>query len=326
MGSNKSEGLIYIFEKLLYGKVVNKKQAAEELKVSTKTIERYINNIKNYLSEQDRLEDISYSRQKCGYVLNFRDEKRLEKNDILAISKVLLESRGFSKEEIKRLIAKLMYHCSYEERFYIKEFIINQLDNYVPPRHNKNLIDKIWNLSKATKSRKKIKISYNEIGNNGKLKDKSSISILYPQGMLFSEYYFYLVAFIEGKGFDYPAMYRLDRIQDYTILEEGFKVDYIDRFKEGEFRNLIQFMQAGEIETVKFTYRGESIESVMDRLPTAEIIKEGKGEFVIKARVFGKGIKMWLLSQGEMVEVLEPEGLRKEMKKTIKKLTKYYMD
>lgn len=144
--------------------------------------------------------------------------------------------------------------------------------------------------------------------------------------MLFSEYYFYLVAFIEGKGFDYPAMYRLDRIQDYTILEEGFKVDYIDRFKEGEFRNLIQFMQAGEIETVKFTYRGESIESVMDRLPTAEIIKEGKGEFVIKARVFGKGIKMWLLSQGEMVEVLEPEGLRKEMKKTIKKLTKYYMD
>ena len=42
----------------------------------------------------------------------------------------------------------------------------------------------------------------------------------------------------------------------------------------------------------------------MDRLPTAEIVGERDGMYEIRAEVFGKGIDMWLKSQGVFVEIL----------------------
>lgn len=40
--------------------------------------------------------------------------------------------------------------------------------------------------------------------------------------------------------------------------------------------------------------------------------------------MFGKGIKMWLLSQGSSVEVLSPKKLREEMISVIEKMGMQY--
>ena len=63
-------------------------------------------------------------------------------------------------------------------------------------------------------------------------------------------------------------------------------------------------MYGGKLQKVKFKYCGNDVESVLDRLPTAEIIEEDAGIYTISAEVFGKGIDMWLRSQGDRVEVL----------------------
>ena len=47
------------------------------------------------------------------------------------------------------------------------------------------------------------------------------------------------------------------------------------------------------------------IEAVLDRLPTAKVLSEEDGVYLVSAEVFGKGIDMWLRSQGERVEVVE---------------------
>jgi len=57
------------------------------------------------------------------------------------------------------------------------------------------------------------------------------------------------------------------------------------------------------LETVKFRYTGPSIEAVLDRLPTAEILSEDENGWLISAEVFGKGIEMWLRSQIPWVNV-----------------------
>lgn len=44
----------------------------------------------------------------------------------------------------------------------------------------------------------------------------------------------------------------------------------------------------------------------------------------MEAEVFGKGIKMWLLSQAENLEVVEPKEFRDEMKRTIGEMAKNY--
>ena len=79
---------------------------------------------------------------------------------------------------------------------------------------------------------------------------------------------------------------------------------YKDRFDDGEFRKRVQFMYSGELQKVTFEYSGPSIESVLDRLPTAEILSEKDGVYTVRVEVYGNGIKMWLRSQGNMIELI----------------------
>lgn len=68
-------------------------------------------------------------------------------------------------------------------------------------------------------------------------------------------------------------------------------------------------MFGGKLRRVKFKYSGYSIEAVLDKLPTAEIIAEEPHEdgkrttYTVTAEVFGDGIDMWFRSQGEHIEI-----------------------
>lgn len=139
-----------------------------------------------------------------------------------------------------------------------------------------------------------------------------------PVGILFSEYYFYLTAFLEDKtDFKnpedmFPTIYRIDRIREFKVLEERFQVPYKDRFQEGEFRKRVQFMFGGKLERIRFRYTGPSVEAVLDRLPTAKVVEKDRSGCIIKAEVFGKGIEMWLRSQGTFVSTVEPDNSAKK--------------
>ena len=98
--------------------------------------------------------------------------------------------------------------------------------------------------------------------------------------------------------------YRIDRIKDYVMLEEQFYIPYKNRFEEGEFRKRIQFMYGGELQHVKFKYTGTDLDSVLDRLPTAQVLDKVDDGYIISAEVFGKGINMWLKSQGDNVKII----------------------
>ena len=90
---------------------------------------------------------------------------------------------------------------------------------------------------------------------------------------MFSEFYFYLCAFIKDKPKDFPALYRIDRIQSYDVKNKHFSRPYKDRFEEGEFRKRIQCMYGGELHRIEFDFKGDSVEAVLDRLPTAKIVR-----------------------------------------------------
>lgn len=63
-------------------------------------------------------------------------------------------------------------------------------------------------------------------------------------------------------------------------------------------------MYSGELRRIMFEFNGSSIEDVLDRLPTAEIVGEKKGVYTIRSAVYGDGIDMLLRSQGENVKML----------------------
>ena len=125
---------------------------------------------------------------------------------------------------------------------------------------------------------------------------------------MFSEYYFYLIAYIENKE-EYPAILRIDRITEIKNTNKKFKIAYSEKFKDGEFRKYIQFMHTGPLTKIKFKYKGY-LEYVLDKFPTAkvldnEIIETKNSSFTVYTvviEVYGSfGAEMWLKSQGDYV-------------------------
>ena len=125
---------------------------------------------------------------------------------------------------------------------------------------------------------------------------------------MFSEYYFYLIAYIENKE-EYPAILRIDRITEIKNTNKKFKIAYSEKFKDGEFRKYIQFMHTGPLTKIKFKYKGY-LEYVLDKFPTVkvldnEIIETKNSSFTVYTvviEVYGSfGAEMWLKSQGDYV-------------------------
>ena len=63
-------------------------------------------------------------------------------------------------------------------------------------------------------------------------------------------------------------------------------------------------MYGGKLQKIKFKYFGADIDAILDRLPTAQILSEEDGIYTVQAEVFGKGIDMWIRSQGDMIEMV----------------------
>ena len=63
-------------------------------------------------------------------------------------------------------------------------------------------------------------------------------------------------------------------------------------------------MYAGELKRVKFEFSGPSLEAILDRLPTAEVVNKEGDKYIIIAESYGDGIDMWLRTQGENVRVI----------------------
>ena len=314
--SDKIARILGIYTKLMNGGIVNKAEEARQYGVNERSIQRDIDDIREYFENETAdigfINSVIYDRSAKGYRLEQLYKTRLSNSEILAVCKILLDSRAFTKKEMLLLLDKLVECCVPQtNQKVVMDLISNEEFHYVEPRHHTVFIDKLWTLGQAIRASQYIEIDYM------RTKDKKIVRRkLKPVAILFSEYYFYLTALIDDKevqeNFDvlndaFPTIYRLDRIKKLKLLDEKFHIPYSSRFEEGEFRKRIQFMYGGKLQKVKFEYSGTDVDAVLDRLPTARIIKEEDGRYVIEAEVFGKGIEMWLRSQGDTVTLMEGE-------------------
>jgi predicted DNA-binding transcriptional regulator YafY len=317
--SSKSNRILELYRAFLQGKIINKEDAAEHYGVNAKSIQRDIDTIRDFLadqaSERGVVQSIEYDAQEKGYRLVTQEIDRLTEGEMLAICKILIESRAISKAEISSLLERLLNLCvAPKSRDQIQWYIANEIFNYADPAHASPNTDFLWAIAKAIREQRILDLSYS------RLKGKEVVRRrVMPVGILFSEFYFYLMGVIydtdirknfENQDDPFPTIYRIDRIQSLEVTEENFSVDYKQRFKEGEYKNRVQFMFGGETQNVEFIYSGPSIEAVLDKLPMSNVVENKDGSYTVHAETFGKGILMWLLSQGSKVEVIAPASLR----------------
>lgn len=331
---SKNQRILDMYVRLCQGKILNKAEEAQNFNVDERSIQRDLDDIRAFLDEKSIQNsrdnrEIKYIRTKKGFVMLGAEPSMMTNSEILAVAKILLESRAFTKRELNVILDKLVEGCvPLKNMKLVSELISNEKYHYVELNHKEYIQDKLWSIGSDIQEHNLVSISYAR-ANAPRESIKRTIE---PISIMFSEYYFYLNAFIvekndEGKyvhKYNYPAIFRIDRIKDYKHLDEKFRVAYANRFEEGEFRKRIQFMYAGKLLSIKLKYYGDNPEPILDRLPTARVVEQYEHECIIDAEVYGKGCLMWLLSQGHKVEILRPESLRQEMKQTLLSMLERY--
>lgn len=323
-----------MYVRLCEGKLINKSEEAQRFGVDERSIQRDIDDIRAFLSERntDNTSDtrtVMYDRIRKGFIMEGTESSAMTNSEILAVAKILLESRAFTKKEMNNILNKMVEGCvPMKNMKLVSDLLANEKYHYVELHHKAVTQDKLWQLGESIKEHNLLEIEYIK----SDLPDTPIKRVIEPVGIIFSEYYFYLNAYIDvedDKGkrvhkYDYPAIFRLDRIKSYKLLGEKFNLPYASRFEEGEFRKRIQFMYAGRLMNIQLKYYGNNPEPILDRLPTAKIVAQNETETIIEAEVYGKGIVMWLLSQGSKVEVVKPDSLRQEMKQELLEMLDRY--
>lgn len=320
MENTRQSRVLEIFFRGLRGEDLSVQHLANEYGVSTKSITRSINDLKAFLADHRDLvgdTELSYSHQDKCYRLHLAEF--LSSKELFALMEVIIGSRAFSKVELLELTRKLKHFTTPTDRQTLTELVRKELYHYPEVRHDCDSIqDRLWQLVGCIENKQEISISYYRM-------DRSLNTYrLRPASVLFMDYYFYLIAFKVDDNPKEPRYFRIDRIKELTIHRKRSNSDESPTFDEGLLRRRSLFMWPGKLRTIRFEFTGPSVQAVLDKLPTAKIIDHENGKYLIEADVYGDGIKMWLLSQGSWVKVIEPDELLVEIRTNIAAMMKMY--
>lgn len=211
--------LLYMYSRLVDGKMLYKKEEAQRFGCSLRSIQRDIEDLRSFLHEQNEasglVQDLVYNQKLGAYQLVPPSRNLLSNEEVFATLKILLESRAFTKNELYPILDKLIDCCIPKtEQQRVSELIGNEKLLYVEPQHKDKFLKKMWELSGAVHEHLEIIINYRRT--DGVLVQRR----LQPVGIMFSEFYFYLAGFIVPKEKEklkfeiendpFPTIYRIE--------------------------------------------------------------------------------------------------------------------
>ncbi len=321
MENTKQYRVLEIFFRGLRGEDLSVQELANEYEVSTKSITRSMNDLKDFLADHRALvgnTELQYSYSDKCYRL-YMDEF-LTNKELFSLVEVMIGARAFSKMELLTLIDKLKKFTTPDDRPKMNELIRKELYHYPEVNHDcESVQDHLWKIVNCITERKEISIEYYRT-------DRKWVTHrLRPASIMFTDYYFYLIAFRADGNTDKPYYFRIDRIKEITVHRKTFDAFDTPGFDEGLLRKRSLLMWPGKLRTIRFEFSGPSVQAALDKLPTAKIIERlGGNKFLLEAEVYGDGIKMWLLSQGSWVKVVAPDEYVEEMKTELKNMLAAY--
>lgn len=184
------------------------------------------------------------------------------------------------------------------------------------------------NLKHAIIHHKKLKFQY--YNRSGEMTER----IVEPLQLWFKDYTWYLKAYcVKKKGL---RVFKLNRIQKATVLEESFEEEYSKLIKcleetdeSGNIVTNVKNMLPKTNEVIEITLQIDKTQGyrVYDNFETEFITKLEDGNFLIKASyVFDNWIYEMILSYGKYVKVIEPEFLRKNVHNMLLETLELYKD
>ncbi|WP_203640584.1 helix-turn-helix transcriptional regulator [Levilactobacillus andaensis] len=305
-----------IFQLLISQHIVNKAALADQFQVSLRVIQRDLSQIRQFIAEQNLFYKLVYRRQFDGYQL-ITTQASVSKQAVLVLIKIALASRSLTTAEMTQTIDGLLQLLPLADQQEIRPIIKNERFYYQPVHHGQDLLTNIWELSQFITQQQAVTITYQK-----QHREIVTRTIL-PEAIIFSEYYFYVIAY--NAKYDNNLFYRVDRIRHLQTTSQAITRTRAQRVEDGELRRLLHYMQPGKKITLQFKFWG-IVEAALDRFPTATVIKEYPAEkaVLIEATAFAWGAKMWLLSQGANVQVVAPQSFVADFQAELKRMADRY--
>ena len=163
---SKNQRILSIYVRLCEGKTIHKAAEAEYFGVDARSIQRDIDDIRAFLDDRQTKKgtdnrNIVYDRIKKGYVLTGAEGSMMTNSEILAVSKILLESRAFTKKEIDVILEKLVNGCApLKNMQLVNELISNEKYHYVELHHKEYIQDKLWHIGVDIKEHNLMEMQY----------------------------------------------------------------------------------------------------------------------------------------------------------------------
>ena len=177
--SEKKLKLLYLAQMLLEktdeGHAVTLPQMLEELEshglhAERKSLYDDLETLRGWFGTQGN--DLIYDREADAYRLLQPEEARLTKSEVLAVCKILLESRAFTEADLDPILNKLVACCTPAQNLKaVQELIGNERFHYVPPHHGQKFVDKLWALGEAIRDHRVLEMDYT--GPGGKIAGQS---------------------------------------------------------------------------------------------------------------------------------------------------------
>ena len=243
--TDRSMRLLQMFDRLQRGSGISTKALQQEFGITAKSVQRDIGELRVYIAEAytpSVYGNIEYNRIRKEYYWRNRSDMLLHEKEILLLVTILLESRGLTKEELNRLVDKMLVQCSPESEKHIRSLLKNELFLYKQTENAHTVKDLLWQLSEAKQQQRYVLLEYKRVG----ARAYESIKVK-PLGIMFSEMYFYLLAQVEESA---PIAFRLDRIGECSLLAEVYtrgakmwflsQAEFLEVLEPADFRQEMQ--------------------------------------------------------------------------------------
>jgi len=160
----KSERLLQIYSKLANDEILKKKELAQHFHVTERSIQRDMEALRCFFTEQGLLQDVVYDTRVRGYRLENPALRTLENSEILAVCKILLESRSMRKDEMLPILDKLISCCVPEQnKKAVQELLANEKYHYIEPHHQTPVLTGLWELGQAIQKQQMVEIEYERL-------------------------------------------------------------------------------------------------------------------------------------------------------------------